>query len=61
MTEDPIRVTRTLTFDGSTKGQYDKIVAHLETLKESFPGWQLIKEPLVNRVTAVKTEEVEQL
>lgn len=56
-----MKVVRTITIDGKSNEEYAQIIAHLEELKQHFPGWELIKEPLVNRVTAVKTEEVQSL
>lgn len=56
-----MKITRTITIDGKTKAEYEQIVAHLETEAQRIDGWTLIKEPLVNRVTAVKTEEVNSL
>lgn len=56
-----MKITRTITIDGKTNEQYEQIVAHLETEAQRIDGWQLIKEPLVNRVTAIKTEHVESL
>ena len=56
-----IKITRTVTIDGKDKAEYEQIKAHLEQLKQFFPEWSLIPEPLVNRMTAVKTEEVTSL
>lgn len=56
-----MKITRTITIDGKSKAEYEQIVTHLETEAQRIDGWQLIKEPLVNRVTAVKTEIVETL
>lgn len=56
-----MKVTRTITIDGKTKAEYEQIVAHLEELQQHFLGWTLHKEPLMNRVTAVRTEEVDSL
>lgn len=56
-----MKITRTITIDGKTKAEYEQIVAHLETEAQRIDGWTLHKEPLVNRVTAVKSEEVENL
>lgn len=52
-----MKITRTITIDGKTKAEYEQIVAHLEAEAQRAQGWTLHKEPLVNRVTAVKTEE----
>lgn len=56
-----MKLTRTIAIDGNNKDEYQKIVAHLESLQANFPEWTLHKEPLVNRVTAIKTEEVDSL
>lgn len=56
-----MKLTRTITIDGKTNEEYHAIVAHLEALQQQFTGWTLHKEPLVNRVTAVHTSEVESL
>lgn len=53
-----MKLTRTITFDGDTKAEYEQIKAHLESLQSTVPGWTLIPEPVVNRMTATKTEEV---
>lgn len=53
-----IKITRTVTIDGKSKEEYEQIKLHLEQLKEFFPEWNLYPEPLVNRMTAVKIEEV---
>ena len=56
-----IKVTHTKTFDGSNKAEYEQALNRLELEAQKVEGWQLIKEPLVNRVTAVKVEEVQAL
>lgn len=56
-----IKVTHTVSIDGANKEDYENIKHHLEELKTVFPGWTLVPEPLVNRMTAVKTEEVKNL
>ena len=56
-----MKITRTITIDGKTKAEYEQIVAHLETEAQRIDGWSLVKEPLVNRVTAVKVVEVAEL
>lgn len=56
-----MKITRTITIDGKSNAEYEKIKTHLEGLQQHFPGWQLIPEPLVNRMTAVKVEDVESL
>lgn len=53
-----IKVTRTVVLDGTSKSDYDKIVAHLEATAPAHQGWEIFKEPIVNKVTATKTEEV---
>lgn len=56
-----IKVTRTVVLDGASKTEYDKIVAHLEATVSEEQGWKLYKEPLINKVTATKTEELQEL
>jgi hypothetical protein len=56
-----MKITRTITIDGKTKEEYEQIKTHLESLTQSFPGWNLHYEPLVNRITAIKVEEVDSL
>lgn len=56
-----MKITRTITIDGKTKAEYEQIVAYLEAESQRVEGWTLHKEPLVNRVTAVKTETVDSL
>lgn len=56
-----MKITRTITIDGRTNEEYQQIVAYLETEQAKVEGWVLHKEPLVNRVTAVKIENVENL
>lgn len=47
--------------DGHDNQEYQEIITHLEqTNSESF-GWTLTKDPLLNRVTAHKVEEVTNL
>lgn len=54
-----MKITRTITIDGDTPQEYVQIAAHMDSLADQFPQWSLVKEPLLNRITAVKTEEVE--
>lgn len=54
-----IRITRTVRLDGHDREEYDQIIAHLEQTGSEQQGWTLHKEPLLHRVTATKTEEVE--
>jgi len=56
-----IKITRTITLNGDTDKDYNQIVEHLINTKAEESGWSLIKEPLVNKVTAVKKEEINQL
>lgn len=56
-----MKLTRTIVIDGKDKSEYEQIKAHLEKLKDQFPEWVLLPEPLVNRMTATKVEEVENL
>lgn len=50
--------TMTITLDGSSKEEYEAIKAKLAAEGLEAKGWKLIYEPLVNRVTAAKTEDV---
>jgi hypothetical protein len=56
-----MKVTRTITIDGDNPTEFEQIKAHLESLREKFPGWEIIYNPLVNRATAVRTDDVEKL
>lgn len=56
-----MKVTRTVTIDGASKAEYESIKAHLEALAQKFPGWTLIPEPLVNRMTATRMDEQDTL
>lgn len=56
-----IKVTRTVTLDGQNQDEYNKIIVHFEQTNPESQGWKLLKEPILNRVTAVKTEEVQTL
>ena len=56
-----MKVTRTVTIDGSNRAEFDQIKAHLEALQAQFPGWTLIPEPLVNRMTATRSDETDTL
>lgn len=56
-----IKVTRTITLDGQSKSEYEAIVQHLTETNSEAQGWKLLKEPLINRVTAVKQEELTSL
>lgn len=56
-----MKITRTITIDGKTPAEYQQIKEHLEALHQQFPEWNLIPEPVVNRMTAVKVEEVQAL
>lgn len=56
-----IKVTRTITLDGQTVEEYQKIITHLEQTNSEQQGWRLTKDPLMKRVTAYKQEEIQQL
>lgn len=56
-----IKIRRTVVLDGSTKEDYDKIVAHLEETTPVNQGWDIHKEPLLNKVTATKYEEIQEI
>lgn len=56
-----MKITRTITIDGKSKAEYQAIVEKMEAEQSKIQGWSLVKEPIVNRVTAIKTEEVDSL
>lgn len=56
-----MKITVTVVIDGKTNAEYEQIKARLEAEKAESPGWTLHPEPLANRMTAVKTEEVQSL
>ena len=56
-----MKVTRTVTIDGSNRAEFDQIKAHLEALQAEFPGWAITYDPLLNRATAVRTDETDTL
>ena len=56
-----MKITRTITIDGSNQAEFEQIKAHLEALKAQFPQWNIIYDPLAKRATAISTEEVESL
>jgi len=56
-----MKITRTVTIDGKDKAEYEQIKAHLEELQAKFPGWTISYDPLLNRATAIKTEDVQTL
>lgn len=56
-----MNVTRTITIDGKTQAEYEQILSHLKAEAQKAQGWELIKEPLINRVTAIKTVTVDSL
>jgi hypothetical protein len=45
--------------NGKNKDEYDAIRAKLLSENAEGVGWKLTLAPLINRVTAVKTEQVE--
>lgn len=53
-----IKVVKTITLDGQSQQEYDKIIQHLLDTQAEQQGWTLHKEPLINKVTAVKQEEI---
>ena len=56
-----IKITRTITLDGSSAEDYQKIILHLSETNSEEQGWYILKEPLVNRVTAIKKEEIDSI
>ena len=46
----------TITLDGQTREEYEAIVARIEAETQQQAGWKLIKDPLVNRVTATRQD-----
>jgi cupin superfamily acireductone dioxygenase involved in methionine salvage len=56
-----MKITRTITIDGATEEEYQQIKDHLESLKVSFPQWELFYHPLVKQVVAKSEEFVEKL
>ena len=56
-----IKVTRVIALDGSTDAEYTEIKTHIEHLLNLHQGWQAKYEPLIRKVTVMKTEEVSNL
>lgn len=56
-----ITITTTLTLDGQTPAEYQKIVEYFNTYGHEQAGYTLIKEPLINKITAVRVDKVESL
>lgn len=56
-----IKILRTITLDGQNPTEYNAILKHLTDTNSELQGWKLHKEPLINRVTATKLEELQQL
>lgn len=56
-----IKVTRTITLNGQTAEEYNNILQHFDLTNPEEQGWKLHKEPLIHKVTAVKTEELQSL
>ena len=56
-----MKVTRTITIDGDNAKEYEKVKALLEAEAAKTPGWQIIYNPLANRATATRTDDVEPL
>jgi hypothetical protein len=56
-----VKITKTITIDGKTAEEYEQIKAHLESLKEQFPGWTITYDPLLKRATAIRSDEVTSL
>lgn len=46
--------------DGTNKSDYDRICKILDYEIPKHQGWEILREPLLNRVTASKTDEVKQ-
>lgn len=53
-----IKRKTTVTLDGTTKADYDRICQILEVEIPQHQGWELDHDPLLHRVTATKTDEV---
>lgn len=53
-----MKITRTITFDGKNNEDYHSILSKLQDENAEGNGWHLTKDPLLNRVTAHKVEEV---
>lgn len=56
-----IGIKTTFQLDGQTIEDYKEITKYFETHGHEQHGYTLIKEQLLHRVTAVKTEQVETL
>lgn len=56
-----MKITRTITIDGSNSAEFEAIKAKLEALKAANPGWTISYDPLLNRATAIKVEDVQGL
>jgi hypothetical protein len=56
-----IEIKTTFQLDGQTAKDYKEITNYFETHGHEQHGYTLVKEPLLHRVTAVKTEQVETL
>lgn len=53
-----IKRKTTVTLDGTAKSDYESICAILEAEAPESQGWYLDHDPLLNRVTATKTDDV---
>jgi antibiotic biosynthesis monooxygenase (ABM) superfamily enzyme len=53
-----MKVTKTITIDGSTDAEFQAIKAHLEALRAQFPGWVITYDPILKRATAVRSDDV---
>lgn len=56
-----IAIKSTFQLDGQTSKDYEEIVRYFEAHGHEQHGYTLVKEPLLHRVTAIKTEQVERL
>lgn len=50
--------TSTITLDGQTKAEFEAIKAKLTEERMEQQGWKIVADPVLNRVTAIKTEQV---
>lgn len=54
-----IEVTKTFSAKCKTLAEYKKIEAKIESEATQMEGWQIVKEPLILKISASKTDEVE--
>lgn len=56
-----ITVKSTFQLDGQNNADYQKIIAYFESHGHEQAGYTLVKEPILNRVTAYKTDMVDKI